>query len=113
MLKLRPRYEEDSGLSKYVLDEIYRKEVSDEFIYFARRVVPCGVNTKFTNNYKTKCRSMKLSNVFTINDKAYALALLINEYDSYDYVLRKESNKLKHDEKRPQKPFTSGVNGSK
>ena len=73
MLKLRLGYDKELGLLKYVLDENYRKEVSDEFFYFTRRVVLC-VNAMFTN-YKTKCRLMKLSKVYTINDKAYALVL--------------------------------------
>ena len=111
VLQLRKEGETDIGLSKYVLHEHYRTNGSEEFFYFARRVLPC-VNTKFTN-YKTKCRNMKLSDVFTVNDEAYALALLINEYDSYKYVIRKETDKLEKDEKRPRKPFTNGVSGNK
>ena len=103
VLKLRPEYDKESGLSKYVLDKNYRKQDSDEFFYFSRQVVPC-VNAMF-NSYKTKCRSMKLSKVFTINDESYTLALLINEYDSYHYVPKKRVKQIKSWWKETAKAF--------
>ena len=56
-----------------------------------------------------KRRKEALSDIFTVSDEAYALALLINKYNSYQF-------KLKTDDKvgvRPMKPFTSSASGSK
>ena len=54
-----------------------------------------------------------MSEVFTTNDKAFALALLMNEYDSYKFAIEKHDNLITSDRKKPKKPFASSASGNK
>jgi hypothetical protein len=108
VLSARQNHEE-MGKPKYTIHTDYRRNNSEEFKYFATKILPC-VNARF-NKYKTKCHLQKISEVFTANDEAYALALLINEYECYEYTLLNETEK--EGKKKPIKPFTSSRSGSK
>ena len=107
VLKKNVNWELEMGEPKYTIDPEYRTISSNGFLYFATKILPC-VNARRTN-FKVKRRKEALSDIFTVSDEAYALALLINEYDSYQF-------KLKTDDEvgvRPMKPFTSSASGSK
>jgi len=104
VLMVRQNYEV-SGQSQYILHNNYRRKDTKEFHYFATRILPC-VNARHTN-YKAKCGIKMLSQVFTESDEAYALALLINEYESYQFKLLKD----KEGATKPRKPFTSSMSG--
>ena len=92
VLKVREGYNENLGLSKYVMHENYRKTDSEELHYFVTRLLPC-VNTKYTS-YNKKCRDKRVSEVFTPNDKAFALALLMNELESYNFIIAKREKAI-------------------
>ena len=96
VLKIREGYDAKSGLSKYVMHENYRKTDSEELHYFVTRLLPC-VNTKYTNYKNRKCCEKRLGEVFTTNDEAFALALLINELDSYNFLIAKKNNDITSD----------------
>ena len=112
VLKIREGYDAKSGLSKYVMHENYRKTDSDELYYFLTRLLPC-VNTKYTNYKNRKCCEKRLGEVFTTNDEAFALALLINELDSYNFLIAKKNNEITSDTIKKKKPFTSSASGNK
>ena len=93
VLKIREGYDAKSGLSKYVMHENYRKTDSDELYYFLTRLLPC-VNAKYTRYKTKKCCEKRLGEVFTTNDEAFALALLINELESYNFLIAKNNNNI-------------------
>ena len=103
----KEEYDLALGEARYTIHPEYRTKESAGFTYFASKVLPC-VNARRTN-FKVKHRTQLLSKIFTVSDEAYALALLINEYDSYQFKLQnKDEGSI-----RPTKPFTSSASGSK
>jgi hypothetical protein len=106
VLVVRQNYKE-TGQSKYTLHDNYRRGTTEEFLYFAKRILPC-VNARHTN-FRTKSQIKTLSEVFTASDEAYALALLINEFENYQFKLLND----KDGATRPRKPFTSSASGCK
>ena len=74
------------------MHENYRKTDSEELHYFVTRLLPC-VNTKYTS-YNKKCRDKRVSEVFTPNDEAFALALLMNELESYNFIIAKREKAI-------------------
>lgn len=111
VLKVREGYNENLGLSKYVMHENYRKTDSEELHYFVTRLLPC-VNTKYTS-YNKKCRDKRVSEVFTPNDEAFALALLMNELESYNFIIAKREKAITSNTMKKKKPFTSSASGNK
>lgn len=107
VLKENVNWDPALGEAKYTIDPEYRTKSSDGFLYFATKLLPC-VNARRTN-FRVKRRKEVLSKIFTVSDEAYGLALLINEYESYQYKLRKENDSGR----RPIKPFTSSTSGIK
>lgn len=93
--------------AKHTIDPEYRTKSSAGFLHFATKVLPC-VNAQRTN-FKVKCQMELLSKIFTVCDKAYALALLIKGYGNYQFKLQKENK----GGVRPIKPFTNSASGSK
>ena len=89
VLKKNENWELEMGEPKYTIDPEYRTESSDGFLYFATKILPC-VNARRTN-FKVKRRKEALSDIFTVSDEAYALALLINKYGSYQFKLKTDN----------------------
>jgi hypothetical protein len=107
VLLVREDYKEEPGEPKYTLHPDYRRKYKKAFIYFATKILPC-VNARYTD-YKSKCQTKNLSEVFTESDEADALALLINEYESYQFKLRKDKDE---GDAKPRKPFTNNLSGN-
>lgn len=91
---------------RYTVDPDYRKKDSPGWKYFATKYLPC-INAKVTN-FRLKSHKHLLSEIFTASDEAYALALLINEYENYKFSLQCPSAGAAS---RPKKPFTNSRSG--
>ena len=106
VLQERQDYKGEAGEARYTIHPDYRKEDSKAWRYFATKYLPC-VNAKYTN-YKLKNYKELISEIFTASDEAYALSLLINEYDNYKFALE---NTLGRGGNKPKKPFTNSRSG--
>lgn len=95
-----------AGEAKYTVHPDYRKKDTPGWRFFATKYLPC-VNAKITN-FRLKSHRQLVSEIFTGSDEAYAIALLINEYENYQFTL---SDPLRGGGDRPKKPFTNSRSG--
>ena len=90
---------------RYVLHKDYRREYSEVFRWFVKRIV--GAIGPKDREFKKKVYRNKLSEFCSVSDEAFALVLLFNEYSSWTTPTDRVNKQ------RKRKRFTDSASGRK
>ena len=106
---IEDRGEEHTPETRFKLHKDYRGEnvPSEEFMYFVKRILS-AVRPSFTK-FKTHKHEKKLSEIFTPSDEAFALVMLLNEYNCW---MNPDRTNTKNGKKK-RKKFTDPSSGKK
>ena len=93
-----------------LLKEDYRKTITPEFEYFITTLLPKIAHHRI--RFDKKKRKQMISRIFTIQDEAFELLILCNEYDVWVWQRQEREKGKKGNQLRTKKKFVDWNSGN-